>query len=141
MSRRSGLTLSTSLLVVAVVVAAQNVGCGAMTSGSNRVLQSITVTPADADAQNFAMGQVQFTATGTFSKPPSPALVPFSDPYSGSWEISNLSIATISQSGVAQCLPGKSGTVTITATASSNSATRMGQMSTAVEGTAKLTCP
>lgn len=141
MSRPSGLTVSTSLLIVVVVIAAQNVGCGAMNSGSNRMLQSIAVTPSNANAQNFAMGQVQFTATGTFSKPPSPALVPFSDPYSGSWGISNLSIATINQSGLAQCMPGKSGTVTITATASSNSATGMGQMSTAVQGTAKLTCP
>ena len=141
MSRRSGFTVSTSLLIVAVVVAAQNVGCSAMNSSSNRVLQSIVVTPSNANAENSAMGQVQFTATGTFSKPPSPALVPFSDPYSGSWGASNLSIATITQNGLARCMPGKSGTVTITAIASSNSATGMGQMSTAVQGTAKLTCP
>lgn len=140
MSRRFSFALSASLLVVLVVIAAYAVGCGAMNS-SNRVLQSIAVTPSNANAQNSAMGQVQFTATGTFSKPPSPALVPFSDPYSGSWGISNLNIATINQSGLAQCMPGKSGTVTVTAIASSNSATGMGQMSTAVQGTAKLTCP
>lgn len=139
MSRRFSFALSTCLLVVLVVIAAYAVGCSAM--NSNRVLQSIAVTPSNANAQNSAMGQVQFTATGTFSKPPSPALVPFVDPYSGSWAISDLNIATINQSGLAQCMPGRSGTVTVTAIASSNSATGMGQMSTAVQGTAKLTCP
>lgn len=136
MSRRFGFALSTSLLIVVVVIAAQAVGCGAM--NSNRVLQSMAITPSNATAQ---MGQMQFTATGTFSKPPSPAPVPFVDPYSGSWAISNLKIATISQSGLAKCISGASGTVTVTAIASSNSATGMGQMSTAVQGSTKLTCP
>jgi hypothetical protein len=135
-SRRFGLVLSTSLLIVVVVIAAQAVGCGAM--NSNRVLQSMAITPSNATAQ---MGQMQFAATGTFSKPPSPAPVPFVDPYSGSWAISNLKIATISQSGLAKCISGASGTVTVTAIASSNSATGMGQMSTAVQGSTKLTCP
>ncbi|HEV2115858.1 MAG TPA: hypothetical protein VGR48_07525 [Terriglobales bacterium] len=137
---RTGLVLSASLLLAVVVIAALSVGCSAMNS-SNRVLQSIAVTPANADAQGSAMGQVQFTATGTFSKPPSPALVPFVDPYSGSWMVSNTKIASISQNGMAQCVSGASGTVTVTAIASSNSAMGMGQMSTAVSGTAKLTCP
>ena len=43
------------------------VGCG-----SSRQLQSVTLSPAWADAQNFPSGQVSFTATGTFSKKPSP---------------------------------------------------------------------
>lgn len=137
---RTGFVLSASLFLAVVVIAALSAGCGAMNS-SNRVLQSITVTPANADAQGSSMGQVQFTATGTFSKPPSPAPVPFVDPYSGSWMISNTNIASISQTGMAQCISGTSGTVTVTAIASSNSAMGMGQMSTAVSGTAKLTCP
>ena len=116
-------------------------GCGSMNS-NNRVLQSMTVSPASADAQNFPQGQVQFTATGTFSMPPSPATVPvpFVSPYSGSWISSNPNVATINQNGMAQCVTGASGTVTVTAVVSSNSA--MGtQMSTGVSGTSKLTCP
>ena len=138
---RSRFVLRVGLPAVLLWVVAQSVGCGAMSSNSNRVLQSITVTPASADAQSFTLGQVQFIATGTFSKPPSPALVPFASPYTGSWTVSNTSIATISQGGLAQCVAGAAGTVTVNAIASSNSATGMGQMSTAVQGTARLSCP
>lgn len=138
---RPGSPLNTCLLLVVVVVATQSVGCGAMYSSQSRVLQSIAVMPASADAKSSPMGQVQFTATGTFSQPPSPAPVPFADPYSGGWTTSNPNIAKINQSGMAQCISGASGTVTVTATASSNSATGMGQMSTAVLGTARLMCP
>lgn len=140
MSHRSGFTRSASLAILAVLGVAQTLGCGAMYSSSNRVLQSVTVTPANADAQNF-MGQVQFTANGTFSQPPSPAPVSFQPPYTGNWSSSNLNIATISQSGMAQCVAGAAGKVTIIAEVSSNSATGMGQMSTAVSGKATLTCP
>jgi hypothetical protein len=41
------------------------VGCG-----SSRQLQSVTISPASADAQNFSAGQVSFTATGTFQQKP-----------------------------------------------------------------------
>jgi hypothetical protein len=133
---RSRFTFSLTLLAAVAVVAAQNIGCSAM--NSNRVLQLMGITPSNATAQ---MGQMQFTATGTFSKPPSPSPVPFVDPYSGSWAISNLKVATISQSGLARCIPGASGTVMVTAIASSNSAMRIGQMSTAVQASARLTCP
>ena len=117
-------------------------GCGTMNSAQNRVLQSMTVSPATADAQTFPQGQVQFTATGTFSKAPSPATVPvpFASPYTGSWLSSNPNVATINQNGVAQCVAGASGTVTVKAIVSSNAA--MGtQMSTGVSATSQLTCP
>src|SRR5438105_11161937 len=123
---RSRFSLRVTLLAAVAMVAMEYVGCSAMSS--NRVLQSMVITPSNATAQS---GEVQFTATGTFSKPPSPSAVPFVDPYSGSWAISNLHVATISQSGLARCVGGASGTVTVTAIASSNSATGIGQMSTA----------
>jgi hypothetical protein len=136
---RHKLVLPATLLLAIVVFTLQTTACGT-SSSANRVLSSITVTPATADAQNFTNGQVQFTATGAFSKPPSPAPMPFVSPYSGSWEISDLNIATISQSGVAQCVAGASGTVKVIAIASANSA--MGPaMSVAVSGSAQLTCP
>ena len=127
-----------ALVLVAVLVSVET-GCGSSAT-TNRILNSIAVTPPAADAQNFPSGQVQFVATGSFSKPPSPAVVPFIAPYSGSWLSSNPNIATVNQSGVAQCVPGTSGAVTVTAIASSNSAPG-GAMSTAVSGTATLTCP
>lgn len=131
-------TLAKTLLVSLLFVIA---GCGGNSSmNSNRVLMSISVSPATAIAHNFANGQVTFAATGTFSQPPSPAAVTFVEPYSGSWMVSNLNIATIDQNGMAQCVPGQNGTVTISAIASSNSAGG-GAMSPAVTGTATLSCP
>jgi hypothetical protein len=121
----------------------ETVGCSMSSSMSNRVLQSMTVSPATADAQNFANGQVQFSATGTFSKPPSPAAVPFVAPYSGSWLADTSVVTLVGTSGntaTFQCVAGASGTITITAIASSNSANGPA-MSTAVTGTATLTCP
>src|SRR5260370_23720030 len=121
----------------------QTVGCG--TSSSTRVLQLIAVTPSTADAQSFSSSQVQFTATGTFSKSPSPAPVTFVAPYSGSWVVSDPTIATLVGTGTGtatfQCVAGASGTVTITAAASTNAATGTGATSTMVQGTASLTCP
>jgi hypothetical protein len=99
------------------------------------------ITPGTADAQTSPSGQVQFSAMGTFSKAPSPAPVPFVAPYSGSWATSDLSVATIDQTGLAQCIAGAAGTVMITAMASSNAGMGTQNTSTAVSGTAKLTCP
>jgi hypothetical protein len=131
-------TLAVCLLAAFAVT---GIGCGSMNSMSNRVLQSMVVSPATADAQNSPSGQVQFSAMGTFSKAPSPAPVPFVAPYSGSWATSDLNVATIDQHGLAMCLGGASGTVTITAIASSNAGVGTQNTSTAVSGTAKLTCP
>ena len=136
------LTTTVGFVCVVIVIALASIGCGSMNAAPNRVLQSMSLSPATADAQTFPQGQVQFTPTGTFSIAPSPAAVPvpFVSPYSGSWSSSNPSLATIDQNGVAQCVAGASGTVTISAIASSNSA--MGPaMSTGVSSTAKLTCP
>ena len=117
-------------------------GCGAMNTdmmNSNRMLMSMTVAPAAANGMNFAMGQVQFTAMGTFSRPPSPAQVTFMAPFSGGWSVSDMNIATINQNGMAQCM--HTGMVTVTAQASTNSTSMPGAMSTAVSATATLTCP
>jgi len=138
---KSNFAFNASLVLILVVLAANNVGCGAMNPSPTRMLESIAVIPTSANARNFPLGQVQFTATGTFSQPPSPAPVTFVAPYSGSWMISDPNIATINQSGLAQCVSAASGTVTITAIASSGSIGPGKGMSTAVSGTAKLTCP
>src|SRR5712692_7957639 len=82
------------------------IGCG---SSTPRTLQSVTVSPATADAQDFPNGEVQFVATGFFNKPPSP-VTPFQV---SSWSVTPDSLATIDQNGLAKCAAGQSGTATI----------------------------
>src|SRR6478609_7207348 len=101
----------------------------------------MVISPADAEAQTSPQGQVDLNDLGKLSKAPPPAPVPFVAPYSGSWATSDLNVATIDQTGLAHCVPGTAGTVTITAIASSNAGMGTQNMSTAVSGTAKLTCP
>jgi uncharacterized protein YjdB len=109
-----------------------------MNGMSNRRLQTINVIPASADAQNSANAQVQFTATGNFNAPPTP-VTPLQV---ASWLSSDLNIATVDANGVAQCVAGGSGTVTISALASSGpDFTPMGNTATVVTGTARFTCP
>jgi len=128
-----------------VAVALQTLGCGSSMSNSNRVLQSMTISPASADAQNFANGRVQFMATGTFNKAPSPQQVTFQPPYAGGWSLmanGGASLpATISPTGLAECVPGASGAVTVQALASANAAMGTGATGVAVRSTATLTCP
>jgi hypothetical protein len=133
---KSGSRMGVAVLLAAALGIA-GYGCG---SNSNRVLESMTITPAAANAAASA-GKVQFKASGTFSKPPSPDVVTFIAPYSGSWTISNPAVATISQSGLAQCVPGASGTVDVIAVASANAASGSAMTGIARQATAKLTCP
>ena len=81
------------------------IGCGS----TPRTLQSVTVSPTLADAQDFPNGQVQFVATGHFNKAPT-SVTPFQ---LSSWLVSQAGIATIDQNGLASCIPGQSGIATI----------------------------
>lgn len=130
-------SLSVCLAFSAMVLGLAVNGCG---TDSNRVLQSMNITPAVANAASSPDGKVQFKASGTFSKPPSPDVVTFVAPYSGSWTVSDSRVVTISQSGLAQCVAGASGTVDVKAVASANSTTAP-RTSIAVTAMAKLTCP
>src|ERR1700689_1844548 len=95
--------------------------CGSTIPNAGRVLLSIVVTPATADAQDFSNGQVVFTATGAFSVAPSPAPVTFAAPYTGGFTVasnsSNQVIASIVATGpgtaTVQCATGMSGTVEV----------------------------
>jgi hypothetical protein len=106
--------LCSLLLVVAILAVGALSGCG----GSNRQLQSLSVSPASTNAQG---GQAQFTATGQFSSMPisvSPASVswwqspPVIDPPSAMF---GLGITT--QPFTAQCFGFAGMTITITALA------------------------
>jgi hypothetical protein len=60
------LVFGLSALAIAAVFA---LSCGSSTPVERR-LQSITLNPASADADNYANGQVQFVATGHYSTAP-----------------------------------------------------------------------
>ena len=136
-------SLRISLLSICIVASVLAIGgCGGGSMSTNRMLLSMSISPAAADAKNSPNGQVMFTATGVFSQPPSPATVTFVAPFSGSWSVSDTRIATIDQTGMAQCVSGQSGTVSVNAIASANAAVGPGAMSIGVNATpATLTCP
>ena len=106
-------TLCSLLFVIFILAVGALSGCG----GSNRQLQSLSISPASTNSQ---AGQAQFTATGQFSSMPtsvSPASVswwespPIIDPPS-----SMFGLALTSQPFTAQC-SGFSGPITVTAIA------------------------
>ena len=123
--------------------------CGAVGCGGSRHLQSVSLSPASANAQDFPGGRVQFTATGTFSKPPSPVELTGNDIFWCIGSDTGLCVgnaqpgATVDQSGIAGCNQGFVGTVTVLA--GKTSPMMMGNPDQGsqlqVFGTAKLTCP
>lgn len=131
------------LFLVLPVVSLGTAGCG-----SSRQLQSVTLSPASADAQNFPNGQVSFTATGTFSKKPSPLQLTGKDVTWCAGSSSGMCVGninpgiTVDQNGLAQCVPGFTGTVTILAgTKSFSMMNTDGGSQLKIFGTAQLTCP
>ena len=100
--------------------------------GSN---SPISVSPAVADAQNFPNGIVPFKATGVRSPT---WCIGRAD---GSCNGNIASIATIDINGQAQCLAGRSGTVTVLAGTGGRSMNPDGGMQFSHFGSAQLTCP
>jgi hypothetical protein len=132
--------LATLLAFTAVVA----MSCGS--TNSNRMLQSISISPSSVTAQN---GHAQFVATGTFSASPitvtlllvnwgGPALPMSLNPVactpSGCPGIDNLGMATCGQTW--------SGTVTITASAPRDPKVSLGTQNVPMlSATATLNCP
>jgi hypothetical protein len=115
--------------------------------GSSRHLQSVSLSPAAADAQSFPNGQVPFKAAGTFSKPPSPVQLTGQDVTwcvgaSGGGCAGNINPgATVDQNGLAQCNSGFAGTVTILAGQGTTMVMPDVGAQLKIFGTAQLTCP
>jgi hypothetical protein len=136
--KRSGPGFFFFLLVLAAAIT--------LACGSERMAESISISPATADAQNFANGQVQFTATRYFNKQPSPVT-----PLTATWGVcaqaGNPDAVTVSASGLAQCAPGATGTYGIYANVQNPShgvctvAATCGGGCWTVVGRAQLTCP
>jgi|SRR5579859_1877394 len=128
-----------------ILVAAITLACGSASS-SNRLLQSVTVSPTTADAQDFPNGQVQFTATGFYTAKPSPVT-----PLSTSWGAcfqgaTTTGVLIDSNTGVAHCAAGAVGTYTVftenfaAASGGCGATTACGD-GCFITGTAQLTCP
>ncbi len=126
------------LVLLAVLTAP---GC----SNSNRQLQSVALTPASADAKDFANGEVPFAAAGTFSQPPSPSPLTSADVLwcvggtNGACSPSAQPYPSVDQNGVAQCGPTFAGTATVLAGTPLPGAADNAVLK--VFGSAQLTCP
>ena len=123
-----------------------------LSCGGGRHLESVTLLPSVATAQN---GQFQFTATGTFSEPPSPASLTSNDvtwctgPVASSPSANPNScigfiipFATVDQNGLATCNSHSPGTGYIVAGAQPIASKMPDEGSQfKVSGYATLTCP
>lgn len=127
----------TLLGLVAIALA-----CG---GSSSRTAQSVAVAPVSVTAS--ASGTYQFTATGYFNEPPSPVT-----PLDANWGACSLdgsttAAVTVSNTGLAQCASGASGTFMVwafvrnTNGVTCNAVTACGGGCGRVRGTAQLTCP
>ena len=132
---------SASFLLFVLTLA--TLGCG-----SGRKLQTVSLSPPTADAKNFPNGQVPFTATGTFSQPPSPVTLTSKDVVwcvvdqkGGCVGFINPGVI-VDQNGMAQCNPTFVGTATVLAgNGATTSANPDGGSQLKVFGLAQMTCP
>jgi hypothetical protein len=140
---RHGHLLCTALLASAACIA---LACGNV---PHRILQSISLSPSTADAQNFPNGQVQFTATGTYNTAPisvTPLTANWSAVLNG--EASNAAVS-VDSNGLAQCNAGASGVYSIGAWDVTHPTVKTtctvigpyGDPCNSTLGTAQLTCP
>jgi hypothetical protein len=136
-------TLPLLVLMLTGIMAALSCGAG------QTQLQSMSLSPAVADAKNFPDGKVQFTATGYYINP-----THMVTPQSANWVACTGNLPTtavsVTTAGVVQCGSGASGTYSINAwnplgpgTYSCPSQTNQTACGGGckIEATAQLTCP
>lgn len=125
------------LAVIPVAVATILISCGS--GASNRMLQSISISPVMADAQN---GQKQFVATGTFSSAPvTVSPLPAFWTISGDASCTTMACPNISSDGLAKCVVGAS-TQTVHASAPADPKHAVNDFGVSrVTGAATLVCP
>ena len=93
-------------LLFLILAGAITLACG---TSPGRLLESVTLSPMQADAQDFPGGLVQFTATGAYTKPPSP-VTPLSATWGACDATGNVTTqVSVSTNGLAQCATGASG--------------------------------
>jgi hypothetical protein len=154
MAKSPALLAYTSLLLILFELGIAGCGGSATTTGNKtRQLQSLTVTPASADARNFPNGQVQFTAMGMFNMAPRTVMSPpvrwsIGNPFAAQPMPMSMSAgmspaASVDANGLAQC-NGFTGIATIQATAPADPSmplSQMGMMTRTVAGMGQMTCP
>ncbi len=133
-------TLSFLALALAASLA---MSCGA-SQGQNQ-LQSIALSPAVANAQDYPNGQVQFTATGYYTNP-SRTVTPLPATWGTCYKVATTSDVSVTRDGLAQCAPGATGTYMIWASVPVNVNSGCPTIDAcgggcAVQGNAQLTCP
>jgi hypothetical protein len=136
-------------LLLCALVTAAGISLACSSSHSSRMLQSVTISPAIADAQDYPEGQVPFSATGYFNMSPT-QVSPFTATWGACQQQTPTTDVSVSASGVARCTEAASGTYTVWAfgtnpalsgTADCNAMTACGGGCGRVTGTAQLTCP
>lgn len=150
--RRYLLPLSIASLIFAAWV---TLSCG---SNSSRPLQSITLTPTSADAQNYPNGQVPFVAAGHYNSSPT-TVTPLQANWAALSELTASGMLTygpvtnevsVDSIGTAHCAAGASGTYAVVAwdlqdskvKYMCSSITDFGEPGcNAVQAIAQLTCP
>ena len=126
----------------------------ALSCGSSRQLQSVTLDPPAADAKDFPNGQVQFTATGVFSNSKMAVTLTSKDVtwcYGGVANAATLTaglcagnvipFASVDQNGLAKCSTGFQGSALVLAGVPMPSMNPDGGAQMKVFGSATLTCP
>ena len=113
-------------------------------------LQSITLSPASADARDYPNGQVSFVATGYYAAP-ARKVTPLSAGWGaciqgGPTQEAPTNAVTVTQGGVAQCTAGAVGTYTVWANDPPYPSVECLAITACgggcfVAGTAQLTCP
>jgi hypothetical protein len=118
--------------------------CG---SSSQHQLQSISLSPASADAKQYADGQVQFVVTGYYNTAPL-TVAPIPAKWGACFQSSSTTDISINSTGVAQCGTGAVGTYVIWANdplpdsgVYSCPATNACGQGCVLSATAQLTCP
>jgi hypothetical protein len=135
-----GPQLSFLLLMLAAAI---TLACG---SSHTRMLQSVTISPTTADAQDYPNGQVPFTATAIYNTSPN-QVTPFDAIWGACFQDGVTTAVSVSTTGVAQCAASASGNYTIWAfgvnkgDAVCNVVNACGGGCGRVTGTAQLTCP
>jgi hypothetical protein len=140
-----------------IIVAWLALACGAGTSGAH-IVQSITLSPSSADAQNYPSGKVAFAATGHYDNAPM-TVTPMQANWgaesefmwSGSFTYGSANGAvSVDPNGAAQCAPSASGTYAVVAwvvqypnvQGTCGSGNSIGEPGcNVVQGMAQLTCP
>jgi hypothetical protein len=131
----------TLFLLCLFMISLLALSCGAVSQGQQGQLQSITLSPAMANARDYPGWQVPFVATGVYINP-AHKVTPQPAAWGACQQNAPTNEVSVSSRGVAQCASGATGAYSVFAfdMTMCNVITVCGGGCTVV-GTAQLTCP